>query len=671
MEEEASYTGVPIVFTFGRALCTEPMIAASREWLVTNGIGGYAAGTIAGTLTRSYHGLLIAALEPPLGRVLTLAALDAYVSYLGHHFDLTTHRRLGEPARACRWLERWWRDGTTPVWEYALADALLEQRIWMAPGANTTFIRYTVQRASAPLTIRLDALATARDHHMVAQVGEIALQVETINNGLRIGPMIGGHSLRLLSDRAPWKPLGGWLTDLYLAVEDERGQPATDNLRRVGRLTVTLSAGESLLVVATTEQTATLDADAAWSERTRYEAELLSRIEWTDDPVVHQLALAADQFIVDRPLDTGLRGRTIIAGYPWFTDWGRDTMISLPGLTIPTRRPEVAAAVLRTFARFVDQGMLPNRFPDEGVAPEYNTADATLWFFEAIRAHHAAFGDDDLIAELFPLLEEIIDWHIRGTRDGIGLDRGDGLLRAGTATTQLTWMDVRVRGWVVTPRSGKPVEINALWYNALQSMAAFARHLGKADERYTTMAAATKAGFNRFWYADGHYLYDVIDGPDGVDPTLRPNQIIAVSLPYSPLDRQRQEAVVRACARSLLTGVGLRSLTPDHPDYAPRYTGSLLARDAAYHQGTVWAWLIGPFASAWYRITRNCDATRRLLLPLIDHLADGCVGTISEIFDGDPPHQPRGCFAQAWSVAEALRVWYEVEDRGEKRGNRG
>ncbi|WP_298819982.1 amylo-alpha-1,6-glucosidase [Chloroflexus sp.] len=648
------------MFSFGRALCADPTFATTREWLVTNGIGGYAAGTIAGTLTRSYHGLLIAALEPPLGRFLTLTALDAYVTYLGQHFDLTTHRRAGEPARACPWLERWRLNGTTPVWEYALADALLEQQVWMIPGANTTCIRYTVQHASAPLTLRLDALVSARDHHRVARVGETPLQIEPIANGLRIWPISSGRSLRLLSDRGTFSQSGGWQTDLFLAVEAERGQPALDNPRRIGRLITTLAPGESLFVVATIEPSTTLDSETAWQLRADYESALLRRIDWTDDPQIRQLVLAADQFIVDRPLAGGGRGRTIIAGYPWFTDWGRDAMISLPGLTIPTHRPEVAADVLRTFARFVDRGMLPNRFPDEGEAPEYNTADATLWLFEAVRAHHAAVTDDDLLAELFPTLDEIIDWHVRGTRYGIGLDRGDGLLRAGTPATQLTWMDVRVEGWVVTPRAGKPVEINALWYNALQSMVAFAQRLGRSPERYQTMAAAARAGFNRFWYAAGQYLCDVIDTPDGVDTTLRPNQIIAVSLPHSPLDHGRQKAVIRACAQALLTGVGLRSLAPHHPDYQPRYLGSLLQRDAAYHQGTVWAWLLGPYASAVYRLTGDRLATRRLLIPLLDHLYDGCIGTMSEIFDGDPPHLPRGCFAQAWSVAEVLRVLYEI-----------
>ncbi len=321
------------MFVFNRALCAEAAIAASREWLVTNGLGGYAAGTIVGTLTRSYHGLLVAALEPPLGRYVTLSSLDAVVSYLDTRFDLTVHRRIGEAARSCPWLERFWLDGTTPVWEYALADAVLERRVWMLPDANTTCIRYTVQRASAPLMLRLDAIVAGRDHHAVARIGERSFQIEPIANGLRIGPIAGGRSLRLLSDRATFTPLGGWLADLYLAREDERGQPAIDQQCRVGRLITTLAPGESLLVVATTEPTAILDAVTAWRLRADYEAGLRRRIDWTSDPLIHHLALAADQFIVARPLPDGSSGRTIIAGYPWFTDWGRDTMISLPGLT--------------------------------------------------------------------------------------------------------------------------------------------------------------------------------------------------------------------------------------------------------------------------------------------------------------------------------------------------
>jgi predicted glycogen debranching enzyme len=350
-------------------------------------------------------------------------------------------------------------------------------------------------------------------------------------------------------------------------------------------------------------------------------------------------------------------GRTIIAGYPWFGDWGRDTMISLPGLMLVTGRHDEAARTLRTFAHFVDQGMLPNRFPDGGETPEYNTADATLWYFEAIRAYHAATSDATLLRDLFPVLQEIIEWHQRGTRYNIRMDPDDGLLYAGEPGVQLTWMDARVGDWVVTPRIGKPVEVNALWYNALRIMADFARHLGESAELYDTLAEQAQDGFARFWNEATGYCYDVLDGPEGDDPALRPNQLFAVSLPHSPLTCQQQRAVVDACARHLLTSHGLRSLAPDAPAYIGHYGGDQRQRDAAYHQGTVWGWLIGPFVSAHLRVYGDRELARSFLQPLIHHLADHGLGSISEIFDGDPPFTPHGCIAQAWSVAEVLRAW--------------
>ena len=351
---------------------------------------------------------------------------------------------------------------------------------------------------------------------------------------------------------------------------------------------------------------------------------------------------------------------TVLAGYHWFSDWGRDTMIALPGLTLPTGRPEVAAAVLRTFGRYVSQGMLPNRFPDVGEAPEYNTADATLWFFEAIRAYTDHTGDLSLARELFPVLADIIAWHERGTRYSIGVDPSDGLLRAGTGASQLTWMDVRVEGWVVTPRHGKPVEINALWHNALWVMAALAHRLGEPDEAYLAAAARVATSFGRFWNAELGHCYDVLDTPQGDDPSLRPNQLIAAALPHSPLTAGQRQAVVEVCARRLLTSHGLRSLDPDHPDYQGRYLGPVLARDGVYHQGTVWAWLIGPFVQAHLAVYGDPEAARAFLGPLLRHLEDTGLGTLSEIFDGDPPHAPRGCVAQAWSVAEVLRCLWEL-----------
>jgi predicted glycogen debranching enzyme len=356
-------------------------------------------------------------------------------------------------------------------------------------------------------------------------------------------------------------------------------------------------------------------------------------------------------------------GCTVIAGYPWFGDWGRDTMISLPGLTLATGRQAVAERILRTFAHVVDQGMLPNRFPNEGGGnpssgrPEYNTVDATLWYFEAVRAYYAVSTDIQLVCDLFPVLREIVDWHKRGTRYNIQLDRDDGLLYAGELGVQLTWMDARVGDWVVTPRIGKPVEVNALWYNALRTMAAFARELDEPADRYKELAERARTGFKRFWNEKLGYCYDVLDGPDGVDPSLRPNQLLAVSLPYSPLNAGQQRGVVDACARHLLTSHGVRSLWREDPAYVGRYGGDQCHRDGGYHQGTVWGWLIGPFIQSHLRVYDDPELARSLLQPFVHHLADHGVGSVSEIFDGDPPFRPRGCIAQAWSVAQFLEAW--------------
>ena len=379
-------------------------------------------------------------------------------------------------------------------------------------------------------------------------------------------------------------------------------------------------------------------------------------------PQIAQLTLAADQFVVKRPTTLDPEGRSIIAGYHWFSDWGRDTMIALPGLTLSTGRPEIAASILRTYAQFVDQGMIPNRFPDEDQAPEYNTVDATLWYLEAIRKYFAATGDLSLVAELFPVLETIIEWHRRGTRYNIKMDPDDGLLFAGEEGVQLTWMDAKFDNWVVTPRLGKPVEINALWYNALLTLADFARVLDLEPAPYEELAAKVRIGFNRFWNEEYGYCFDVLDTLEGSnDASLRPNQIFAVSLSRSPLDGRQQRSVVDACGRHLLTAHGLRSLSPQDSVYEGHYGGDLYKRDGAYHQGTVWSWLIGPFVEAHLRVYNDPQIARTYLDPLLRHLADHGVGSISEIYDGDPPFTPRGCIAQAWSVAELLRAWQLTE----------
>ena len=378
---------------------------------------------------------------------------------------------------------------------------------------------------------------------------------------------------------------------------------------------------------------------------------------------IDQLLLSANSFLFARPLPDMPDGESVIAGYPWFGDWGRDTMIALPGLTLATAHYDSARRILQTFARFVDQGMLPNVFPGAGERADYNTVDAALWYFHACRAYMDAVHDVRLLRELYPVLVDIIDWHIKGTRYGIAVDPADGLLRAGEAGVQLTWMDAKVGDWVVTPRIGKPVEINALWYNALLHMSHFAALLEHDPEPYNLLADRVQESFARFINPAGEGLFDVIDGPQGDDAALRPNQIFAVSLPYSPLNKADQAMVVDVCQRELLTSYGLRSLAPSHADYRPYYQGGVWERDGAYHQGPVWGWLLGHFALAEFRVHGDASQAQARLEPMRDHLADAGLGTISEIFDGAAPHHPRGCPSQAWSVATTLEAWWQLEQK--------
>ena len=515
-----------------------------------------------------------------------------------------------------------------------------------------------------PLTLRVKALVSYRDYHATTRSGDWRMDIARVADGLRVTAFDGARSLLLLAPGAAAEPAHAWYQNFDLPREQERGLDHLDDQLHAGSFWAMLAPGAALTLTLSAETAPSPDGDAAWERRARHEADVLER--WTrtrPDAAaapewIRRLVLAADQFLVRRPLPDDPDGATVIAGYHWFGDWGRDTMIALPGLTLATGRTEVARKILTTFARFVDRGLLPNRFPDGGEAPEYNTADATLWYVEAIRAYHEATGDDGLLKDLYPALESILGWHRHGTRYGIWQDADDGLLAAGEPGVQLTWMDAKVGDWVVTPRIGKPVEINALWYNALVAMAAFARRLRRPAADLEAQAARVAAGFGRFWNAREGWCYDVLDGPDGHEATLRPNQIFAVSLPASPLPPERRRAVVDACARHLVTSYGLRSLAPSDPRYVARYGGDQRARDGAYHQGAVWSWLLGPFALAHLAAYGDADTARSFLAPLADHLADHGLGSIAEIFDGDPPFAPNGCIAQAWSVAETLRAWH-------------
>lgn len=681
---------------FGRDICGDLSQATQREWLITNGIGGYGCGTISTTLTRCYHGLLVAALKPPLGRTLLLTKLDETLSYQRNSYLLSCDRWAGGTLTGYgyRHLEQFHLEGTIPVWSYAVADALLQKRIWMQPSENTTYIQYVLARASAPLTLSIKALINYRDHHSVIQQNGWQIQTRAHPRGLKIEASKQATPFYLLSSKGQLLPASKWYQHYFLSLEHYRGLSPLDDNFHAATLRTTLNAGETLTFIASTHPHPDLNGQAALTFRQQYEQTLLDCAPQSSaPPYIQQLTLAADQFIVNRTLlpeseDADLSidsadstdsttakqtadlqtttGKTVIAGYPWFGDWGRDTMIALPGLTLATGRPDIARPILRTFARYLSQGMLPNAFPEANDTPGYNTVDAILWYFEAIRAYFETTQDLALIEELFPALQSVIDWHLRGTRYNIHVDSSDGLLYAGEAGAQLTWMDAKVDDWVVTPRIGKPVEINALWHNALLTMAQFAQQLGQPSAQsycpYLTLAKQTATSFQKFWQHDLGYCYDVIDGPEGNDSALRPNQLFAVSLAFAPpLLPAQQKAIVDICAQQLLTSHGLRSLSPVHPDYMGVYGGDRLNRDGSYHQGTTWAWLIGSFTQAHLKVYQNPDLARTFLTPLIHHLQSGCTGTLSEIFDGESPFTPRGAFAQAWSVAEVLRLWQLLE----------
>ncbi|MFL5759639.1 MAG: amylo-alpha-1,6-glucosidase [Thermomicrobiales bacterium] len=648
---------------FGREICGDLEAGLRREWIVTNGIGGFASATLSGVLSRSYHGLLVAALEPPVERTVLVGGAVEWLTYDGKRFPLSTHE-FGDGGFApdgYRFLESFRLEGALPVWTFAIADALVERRLWMTYGANTTYVTYHLARGSRPLDLEVTPLVTYRGFHGLASGHDWSIGVAPEDRGAVIRAFDGAQQFAVRSDRADFRSDGGWWWDFRHRAESDRGLGDHGDLFAPGVFVARLEPGQTVALIYTTEEQPNLDAHASLAEAQKRQETLLVWAGAAEAaPVVQQLVLAADQFLVSRPLPDNPEGRSVIAGYHWFNDWGRDTMISLPGLTLSTGRDREAASILRTFAKFLADGLLPNNFPDHaGVIPGYNTADATLWYVLAIRAYLEATGDNQLVSDLLPVMQEVIERHCEGTRYGIGVDPTDGLLRAGEPGVQLTWMDAKVGDWVVTPRIGKPVEINALWYNVLRTVASFLHDSGQANaaDRYDAMAYRTRNAFHtRFLRTDLDYLADVVDGPDGDDWSLRPNQIFALSLPYPLLDGEDARIALDAVGRSLLTSFGLRSLTTNDPAYRGTYGGNQVQRDGAYHQGPVWSWLLGAYAEACYRLDGDVAAALAIMRPIGDHLRDAGLGSVSEIFEGDPPHLPRGCVAQAWGVAEVLRV---------------
>jgi predicted glycogen debranching enzyme len=639
-----------------RQTCSDLSVARTREWLETNGIGGYASSTIIGLNTRRYHGLLVAATQPPAGRMVLLSKLEETVIRDGRRYDLSTNRYPGviHPA-GYRFLAQFRLD-PFPTFVFHIEDLQIEKRVFMVHGENTVVIEYEFRGPQCQLELR--PLIAFRDYHATTRRnGALNPSVRNEAGVVTLAPYAGLPSLYLSHD-ATIVSIGDWYSNFEYDIELERGFTDREDLFNPLVARYDVQPGAVVAIIASTERHQVAEASAL----RRSEVERRAAIAATSPrsyPLITSLVVAADQFIVKRG-----ELHTIIAGYHWFSDWGRDTMIALPGLTLSTGRPEIARNILLTFARYVDQGMLPNRFPDVGEAPEYNTVDATLWMFEAVRAYAAYTNHWDFVRDnLYSVLTGIVDWHRRGTRFGIKVDI-DGLLRAGEPGVQLTWMDAKVGDLIVTPRRGKPVEIQALWYNALRIMESLARRYGDTERAamYTAMAYRARASFNDlFWNAASGRLYDVVDG-DVRDASLRPNQIFAVSLPHSMLDANRAKAVVETVERELLTPRGLRTLDTKDPRYRGKYIGDPMSRDTAYHQGTVWPWLIGPFFTAWLKVGGSDAKVKAWLAEFEPHLSEAGLGQVSEIFDGDPPFAPRGCIAQAWSVAELLRVAIEIKE---------
>ncbi|MBC8094924.1 MAG: glycogen debranching enzyme family protein [Akkermansiaceae bacterium] len=657
----------------------------NHEWLVTNGLGGYASGTISGVVTWRYHGLLIAALPAPLGRMVML-------NHLAEHLVLADGRRVqiggAESAESAGidlqagYITEFRLENQMPIWRYEVEDVVIEKTLVLLQGQNTVHVSYHLLSEQPGLRLELHPAMHFRGHEYSVSEGpgrDYVLSAENDRYEIFAGDTLPRLRLMVRNGDTRFIYDGGRKREIFYQKDADRGYETKGRLWSPGFFSVELHPNQSATLMASTEPWHTMLALNP-AEALDFYQQRRARLIRTADPRAQvtpaaDLVLAADQFIINpvgrlqdsaRAHAAGDEIRTVIAGYHWFTDWGRDTMISLEGLTLTTGRHAEAGWILRTFAHYIREGLIPNMFPEGGNQGLYHTADATLWFFHALDRYLEFTHDRDTLRHILPRLVDVAEHHLRGTRFGIGVDPEDGLLCQGAEGYQLTWMDAKVDGWVVTPRRGKAVEINGLWYNALCLLENWLREekLESAADQFGKHARLAKESFNHlFWNPETNSLFDVIDGEQGNSAACRPNQLLAISLKHPVLDEPRWKPVLETVRARLLTPIGLRSLSRDHTDYKPKYFGDLRARDAAYHQGTVWAWLIGPFIDAWLKVYPDDRAgARKLLLGFAPHLDAGCVGSINEIFDAEPPFVPRGCIAQAWSVAEVLRCWVKTAE---------
>jgi predicted glycogen debranching enzyme len=660
----------------------------NREWLVTNGLGGYGSGTISGAITRRYHGLLIAALAAPLGRVVMWSHVSEFLRFGSKDVvSLGAEERAGGQLNlaGADFLREFRLEDGLPVWTYHVRDLVLEKRVILPHLQNTVHVNYRVLSGEKRPRLELRPAFHFRHHEVSVDAGTAGpYKLTSVGDRYEIAGTRGRGlpplRMKLCECDSAFTISAKKIPQVVYRTEQSRGYAHEGNLWSPGFFHVDLEETESVTLVGSTENWDIVEvlspSEAVIAERERRARLLQETVPKARHGFPAELVLAADQFVITpagrfaeaaRAHAAGDEVRTVIAGYHWFTDWGRDTMISLEGLTLITGRWLEAGYILRTFAYYIRDGLIPNMFPDGAKEGVYHTADATLWFFHALARYLQYSKDSSTLRLLLPSLIDIVEHHLRGTRFNIHVDPNDGLLAQGAEGYQLTWMDAKMDDWVVTPRRGKAVEINALWYNALCFLAKWLRDVGEENSarHYDEYADKAKKSFNqRFWFADGGYLYDVVDcegQPNTFDISCRPNQLFAISLDHPILDAQRWKSVVDVAEKKLVTPVGLRSLSPDDPNYKPIYSGDLKSRDGAYHQGTVWAWLIGPFVDAWLKVhPHDRPSARKFLERFPEHLNDAGIGTISEVFDAREPHNAGGCIAQAWSIAEVLRAWLET-----------
>jgi predicted glycogen debranching enzyme len=649
-----------------KADCQNLDRAMSLEWLETNGRGGFASGTVAGANSRRYHALLLTARKPPSERFVLVNNLEEWLDIDGESYPLSTNFYPG--AIHPHSYERCTGFSTNPwpTWTFDCQGTTIQREILTVRGRDLVIIRWTLLgKKNQRAVLRVRPKLTGRDYHATHH------ENGSLSKEASIG--IGLVAWQLYPDLPPVRAfhLGGyrhvpeWYRQVQFPIELHRGLDSAEDWWSPGEFTFDLLSGLAQTLAFTSESIDRLDVPSL-TMREQVRRRQLTQTAPAADSLAGELWCAAEAYISERGDQ-----QTVIAGYPWFTDWGRDTFISLPGLCLATGRLNVAWKVIASFSAHISEGMIPNRFPDAGEQPEYNTIDASLWFIHTIDRYLLASRDESRLRKIaWPAVKQILDGYRRGTRYGIKMDE-DGLIAGGVPGAQLTWMDAKVGDWVVTPRHGKPVEIQALWIRSLEVGEQLARRFDEPayadrcrDDRKRAIASFRK----KFWYEDSGYLYDVVDGPEGNDESLRPNQLYAISLVDDLVPRVQAKQILRLIETKLLTPVGLRTLAPTDSRYRPRYEGGVLERDGAYHQGTVWPFLLGPFVTAWVKTFGQSSATRNkargFLTGLEAHLHEACLGQVSEIFDAEAPHHPRGCFAQAWSVAEPLRVL--IEDLGVK-----